>query len=232
MPSVAIVEDHLLLAQTLCAALTDTGVLVQIIEPGPLDSVLGTLLANRPDLVLLDLDLGRFGDGTTLIRPLTRAGLRVLVVTGATTREHAALAYEQGAFGYQSKAAGFPALLAKIAAALHSAGPLDATERTDLLTELWRVRADRERELAPFGRLTERERETLVALSEGRSVAHLATDWVVSEATVRTHVRGVLTKLGEPTQLSAVARALRCGWIASQPTPSASENKHASLIYS
>jgi DNA-binding CsgD family transcriptional regulator len=36
----------------------------------------------------------------------------------------------------------------------------------------------------------------------------------VSEATVRSHVRGVLTKLDVTSQLAAVALALRSGWLA------------------
>jgi DNA-binding NarL/FixJ family response regulator len=41
----------------------------------------------------------------------------------------------------------------------------------------------------------------------------VAAGWVLSEATVRTQVRGVLTKLGVTTQLAAVALARRTGWL-------------------
>ena len=42
----------------------------------------------------------------------------------------------------------------------------------------------------------------------------IAREWVVSEATVRSQVRGVLTKLGAGSQLEAVALALEAGWFA------------------
>lgn len=213
MPSVAIVEDHLLVAQTLRAALLESAVAAEVYPLATPDVLLAALLSRRPDLVLLDLDLGPYGDGTTLIRPLHDAHVRVLVVSGLDDRERTARAYEEGAFGYQSKAAGFDALLAKVHAALHSDAPLDPIERTELLLELRRRRQQRDHELAAFHSLTQREQDTLIALSEGRSVADIAADWVVSEATVRTHVRGVLTKLDVPNQHAAVGRALRSRWI-------------------
>ena len=55
--------------------------------------------------------------------------------------------------------------------------------------------------------------ETLRALARGVSVPALALEWYVSEATVRTHVRSILTKLGVSSQLAAVAAALRTGWL-------------------
>ena len=65
----------------------------------------------------------------------------------------------------------------------------------------------------PFDRLTSREQQVLHALADGRSVACIAEDWFVSEATVRSQVRGVLLKLGVSSQLEAVARATKAGWL-------------------
>ena len=62
-------------------------------------------------------------------------------------------------------------------------------------------------------RLTGRERQVLEALGEGRTVTDIAASWVVSESTVRSQVRGILTKLGVTSQLEAVALALRVGWL-------------------
>ena len=53
----------------------------------------------------------------------------------------------------------------------------------------------------------------LHALGRGMSVGHIAAERVVSEATVRTQVRGVLMKLGVSSQFEAVAHASRSGWL-------------------
>ena len=66
--------------------------------------------------------------------------------------------------------------------------------------------------LAMLGRLSGQERRVLEALADGQSVGRIAADFVVSEATVRTQVRSILTKLGVKSQLQAVAIAGRHAW--------------------
>lgn len=213
MPTVAIVEDHLLLAETLQAALTHHGINAIVFAPNEPATLLPGLIELAPDLVLLDLDLGEYGDSTPLVAPLTAAGIRVLVVTGTTERLRIAATIEQGAYGYHQKALGFDALVASACGALDGAHVLDPAERAALLRELTQSRVAHERAQNTYTQLTDREQGTLQALGEGRSVTEIAGDWVVSEATVRTHVRGVLVKLGVASQLAAVAAARRNGWL-------------------
>jgi DNA-binding NarL/FixJ family response regulator len=217
---VVILEDHQLLAETLRSALQRSGVSARVAPLAPtLADVLADLLAEPAELVLLDLDLGDLGDPTALIPELVAAGLRVLVVTGSSDRLRIAAALEQGALGYQLKDPGFDALLATVRSALTATAPLDAEHRVQLLDELVRARAARHHELAPFARLTPREVEVLRALAGGSSVGALAEAWVVSEATMRSHVRSILGKLGVPSQLAAVAAALRTGWYQPSGSP-------------
>jgi two-component system nitrate/nitrite response regulator NarL len=213
VPSIALVEDHQLLAETLAATFVQRGIDTAIVPPDEPAALLHALQRSGAGLVLLDLDLGAHGDGTCVIAPLAAAGIRTLVVSGSTDRERIAIAFEAGAFGYHAKADGFSLLVTKAVDALGSVAPLDESLRRELRDELARTRRERSNVLEPFGRLTERERNTLLALSTGLSVNGIATEWVVSEATVRSHVRGVLAKLDAPSQLAAVALALRSGWL-------------------
>jgi len=213
VPAIVIVDDHELLAETLRVALGQAGFDAVCVRPRRLDEVLAELLELRPTLALLDLDLGDFGETIPLIAPLTAAGVRVLLVTGVASRLRIAAALEQGAIGYAAKVSDFAGLLAKAQAALHSDDVLDPAERFRLLEELRVSRARRARELEPFHRLTDREADVLRAVANGRTVSQIASEWVVSEATVRSHVRGVLTKLGVGSQLAAVAAARAAGWL-------------------
>lgn len=218
MSTVAIVEDHRLVADMLVTALAERGIEAVPVPCGRApsreeDPVLTRILATHPDLVLLDLDLGAAGDGVELIGPLTAAGLRVLVVTGVDDPLHLARALEAGAIDYQAKADGFAALLAATCAALDGAAGLDEVRRRRLLHDLRVHRERQSREFAPFEQLTDREREVLEALAEGRSVRDIAADWTVSDTTIRAHVRGILAKLGTSSQLGAVGAALRSGWL-------------------
>ena len=69
------------------------------------------LLALRPELVLLDLDLGKFGDTTPLIEPLVAAGIRVLLVTGAPTGCGSPPRWSRARWAYARKADDFDVLL-------------------------------------------------------------------------------------------------------------------------
>jgi DNA-binding NarL/FixJ family response regulator len=230
MSRIVIVDDHRLLADTLVAALQARG--LSAWAP-PLDAsapraLMEMVLEHRPDLVLVDLDLGAGAvaaettdgpggtggtDGGGLIAPLTAAGVAVLVVTGLTDRLRVAGALEQGAIGAQAKSDGFEALVDAVCAALDAPGCLDPAGRAELLAELDRSRQARAEAFAPFERLTAREREVLRELADGHTVTDLAQRWVVADTTVRTHVRGVLRKLGTSSQLGAVAAAARSGWL-------------------
>lgn len=211
---VAIVEDHRLLAEVLRASLSAEGIEACILELQEIAALVETIRAARPDLVLLDLDLGHFGDSVPAIAPLVEAGIRVIVVSGTSDIARIVNALDAGATAFCEKTVGFEELAARIVTALRSDGPLDGTLRRRLASELALRDAERRTAWEPFERLTEREQTTLRELSRGLSVRDIARSWVVSEATVRTHVRGVLTKLEVPSQLAAVAAALEANWLA------------------
>ncbi len=213
MSTVAVVDDHRLFAEALRAALGQSGVDARVVPAAPLAQVVADLVAQPVDLVLLDLDLGPWGDSTAIVAPLVAAGLRVLLLTGTSDRMRIAAALEQGAVGYQLKEPGLTALLQRVRRALATPGALDAEHRVVLLDELVRSRAAAAAARAPFDLLTQREAETLRELARGRSVATIAAGWFVSEATVRSHVRSILGKLAVPSQLAAVAAAVESGWV-------------------
>jgi DNA-binding NarL/FixJ family response regulator len=64
---------------------------------------------------------------------------------------------------------------------------------------------------AAIGTLSTREREILVGLARGRTNRELAGDLIVSEATVKTHVSNLLTKLGVRSRVQAVVLAYEAG---------------------
>jgi two-component system nitrate/nitrite response regulator NarL len=210
---VAVVEDHALLAQSLCITLSAEGGDIHAVEITGRDDVIETCVRHRPDVVVLDLDLGvAFGDGSLLIAPLVAAGLQVLVLTGSTDESRLGACLEAGAIGVISKAEDLDFLVDRLRVAVRGGRVLPAQRRLDLMLESRRDRDERRRQLAPFEALTDRESEVLAELVDGRQVDEISRLLFVSEATVRTHVRGILLKLGVRSQLAAVARARRAGW--------------------
>jgi DNA-binding NarL/FixJ family response regulator len=210
---VLIVEDHELLAQSVGLALSGEGCDVRISGLGGMDEVLQEADEHAPDVVLLDLDLGgELDDGAGLIAPLRHRGAHVVVVTGTTSPARHGLCLEQGALAVLPKNTPYADLVVAVRDAAEGRSPLRDHERQELLAELRRARAEERDRLAPFERLTPRERQVLACLLEGFSAERIAQEWVVSEATVRSQIRGVLTKLDVGSQLAAVAAARRAGW--------------------
>jgi DNA-binding NarL/FixJ family response regulator len=207
-----IVDDHELLAESLRLALVSEGydVVVPVARPA---EVYDAAQRTPPDVVLLDLDLGAAGgDGSVMVEALCVDGARVVILSGTRDRLLLAACLEAGAAGFVAKSAPLEDLLAAVHAASRGAAVTTDQARADLLAELRAARRQRRDQLAPFDSLTGRERFVLAQVIDGRSAADIAASSFVSEATVRTQIRGVLGKLGVRSQLAAVAAARRAGW--------------------
>jgi two-component system, NarL family, nitrate/nitrite response regulator NarL len=212
MTTVALVEDHRLFSSALAVALQRVG--VTVIEPPctSLDEMRQYLMAARPDVLLLDLDLGRLGNGEELVGPMARSGTAVVVVSATVDDVVIGRCLDRGATGFVSKRFPFDVLLSTVLAATSRETVLPAAERQRLI-DAWR-RADEATRAshAPFDRLTQREAFVLGELMQGCTVEEIASNEFVAQGTVRSHVRGILTKLGVRSQLQAVALASGTDW--------------------
>jgi DNA-binding NarL/FixJ family response regulator len=211
---VLLVDDHELLSGTVAIALRQCGIEVHIASGPSPAAIVDAARELAPALVLLDLDLGpALGSGLHLIGPLIETGSRVVMVTGSTDRAGLGACVEAGAAGVISKAAGFETLIDAVRRAAEGQPLLSDDERQAFLDELRRhERADSER-LAPFAVLTPREQAVLGRLVAGESAETIAAKAYVSLATVRSHIRAILLKLGVNSQLAAVALVRDAGWV-------------------
>ena len=210
---VLIVEDHELLAGTMAMALRQQGLEVHAAAGPSATAVVDLARKLAPVLVLLDLDLGStLGSGLDIIRPLIDAGARVVMVTGVADRARLGACIEAGAVGVVSKATEFAVLIETLHRAIAGAPLIRDDERQALLDAARdRRRADHHR-LAPFDALSPKEQAVLVHLLAGESAETIAEQSYVSLATVRSHIRAILLKLGVNSQLAAVALARNAGW--------------------
>jgi DNA-binding NarL/FixJ family response regulator len=210
---VLIVEDHELLATSLMFALQQRGLEVATVAGPSMDVVVDSVSRLAPVLVLLDLDLGPpLGTGLDLIRPLTAAGGRVVMMTGVVDRARLGACVEAGAVGVVNKTNGFAELVSVIRGAAAGEDLLTDHQRSDLLGELQKTRQADQRRVAPFVALSPREQAVLTRLIAGDSAETIAEMSFVSLATVRSQVRSILTKLGVKSQLAAVAKARDASW--------------------
>jgi DNA-binding NarL/FixJ family response regulator len=173
--------------------------------------------ALRPDVVLMDVRMPGT-DGIEATRRIVAAGggARVLILTTFDLDEYAFSALRAGASGFLLKDAPPDDLLSGIRA-VATGDAVVAPSVTRRLLDAYAHRLPDDR--APATRaarldpLTEREREVLLAVARGLSNAEIAGRLVVSEATVKTHVGRILTKLGLRDRIQAVILAYETGLV-------------------
>lgn len=213
---VLIIDDHVLFAESLELALSLEGYDVRRLElpaeGGSMATLRSLALRANARTVLLDLDLGRFGDGINLIAPLARAHTNVVVLTASEDAGRWGACMRQGARKVLPKSGSLQQALATVRR-LHQGLPVTSREELESLLDSWardrRAHDDLRRRL---DLLTPRERQVLASLIEGRTVRAISEVSVVSEATVRTQVKSILNKLEVSSQLAAVGMANQVGW--------------------
>jgi two-component system nitrate/nitrite response regulator NarL len=210
---VLMVDDHVLLAESLAIELRQSGCVVDVVtEPAP-PAVLAHARSFQPQVVLLDFYLGTPGvTSLDLIGPLSAVGASVVMLTGVTNKVLLAACLEAGAVGVLPKTAHFDVVFDAVQHAARHENVLRVGEREELLERFRHARREWQEGIAPFERLTPRERAVLRALMDGTSATDIARSAVVSLTTVRSHIRAILQKLDVGSQLAAVALAHRVGW--------------------
>ena len=153
----------------------------------------------RPDVVIMDVRMpGMDGlEATKLISQKT-PGTAVIIFTAYSERTLLSRGLESGAKGYILKEAPHQTLLRAIEKVVSGDGYVDPALMPAFLSS-----KDRDE------MLTGREREILQLLADGMSNADVAAKLFISQETVKSHVRHILTKLEADTRTHAVAIALR-----------------------
>jgi len=160
-------------------------------------------LAVRPDVILMDLRMPGM-DGVTAITELARHGntARILVLTTYDTDSYVLPAIEAGATGYLLKDAPRDELLRAVRAAAQGNAVLSPSVANRLMS---RVRTP---EPEPLSR---RELEVLELIAAGSTNREAAARLFISEATVKSHLLNIYTKLGVSDRAAAVAEAFNRG---------------------
>ena len=201
---VILVDDHAMLRKGLRFFLAGFDDLQLVGEASSGKEAIHLCAELEPDVVLMDMVMPDM-DGaaaTRAIRQQTPA-VEVIALTSFQEEDLIERALQAGAISYLLKNVSAQTLAEAIRQA-HAGHSTLAPEATEVLIKATRQRASQH----DYG-LTERELEVLSLLVEGLSNAEIAERLVVSVATAKFHVRGILSKLGVSSRTEAVALALQ-----------------------
>lgn len=202
---VVVVEDHPVTRMGVVALLGQDERIEVVGEAGAGEDALGVVARERPDVVVTDLRLGDGLDGvgvTSAVRG-TRPAPAVLVLTTYDTDRDIVRAVEAGAAGYLLKDADPARITDAVIRAAAGGTVLSPDLAQRVVARISRPQAD----------LSAREVEILAAVARGLSNREIARSLVISEATVKTHLVHVFTKLDVDSRTAAVARAREDGLI-------------------
>lgn len=202
---VVVVEDHPVTRMGVVALLGQDERIEVVGEAGAGEDALGVVAREHPDVVVTDLRLGDGLDGvgvTSAVRG-TRPAPAVLVLTTYDTDRDIVRAVEAGAAGYLLKDADPARITDAVIRAAAGGTVLSPDLAQRVVARISRPEAD----------LSPREVEILAAVARGLSNREIARALVISEATVKTHLVHVFTKLDVESRTAAVARAREDGLI-------------------
>jgi DNA-binding NarL/FixJ family response regulator len=179
-------------------------------EAGDGQEAIDQARALAPDVVLMDVRMPKL-DGIEATRRIVgeAEAPRVIVLTTFDEDEYVFGALRAGASGFLLKDAPEDQLVAAIRVAADG-GSLFAPSVTRRLIERFAGHSEPPAGLAD---LTDREREVLTLVARGLSNAEIASELVVSEHTVKTHVARVLQKLDLRDRTQAVVAAYESGLV-------------------
>jgi DNA-binding NarL/FixJ family response regulator len=138
---------------------------------------------------------------------------KVIVMTAHDEDRLMVEAVEAGASGFLSKDLPADEILRATKAAADGEVLIDPATLTRLLAQVAREREEQRDAMALLDDLTERERQILQLLAQGKRNDDIAAELFISPQTVQTHVRNILGKLRVHSKLEAVAFAVKHGAI-------------------
>ncbi|GAA1740254.1 response regulator transcription factor [Microbacterium paludicola] len=209
MIRVALVDDQSLFRAGIRMLVASQPDLEVVGEAGDGREALAVVAATRPDVVLMDIRMPVMDGLAATAEILTQPDPpKIVMLTTFDLDEAAARAIRQGASGFLLKDADPEFLLAAIRT-VHAGSSVIAASAT---RELFAQFTETTRPVPPaYADLTDREREIVALAARGLSNSEIAAREFLSEATVKTHISRILTKLALRDRVQLVVFAFEHG---------------------
>jgi DNA-binding NarL/FixJ family response regulator len=206
-------DDHTMLRQGLRKILEDGRHYRVVAEAGNGRDAVRDALALTPDVAVLDIGMPLL-NGIEATRQIVRRApsVRVLILSMHSDQAYVTQALQAGARGYLLKDSAGSELIEAIAA-LAAGRSFFSSAVAQVVFDDYARNLSEKGSADPYDALSEREREVLQLVAEGRSSKEIAELLSISPATVETHRAHLLQKLGLRNTVEVVRYATRRGII-------------------
>ena len=193
---IVIVDDHPIVRKGLTELINHEPGMMVCGESDTADGGLTRIRADRPAVAIVDLSLG-LDSGLQLVKTLNASlpEVKVLILSMHDETLHAERALAAGASGYIMKHAAMQHLIGAIRC-VASGKTYVSAEMSERIVARMTGRRDTPDAMAPFERLTDREREVFTLIGQGLGTREIAQQLTVSVKTVETHQARIKEKLG------------------------------------
>jgi DNA-binding NarL/FixJ family response regulator len=207
---VVVVDDHALFRSGLISLLGEMPEFMVVGEANNGEEALEVVRRERPDVVLLDINMPVMGGVETVKAIRDNLDCHIIMLTISKSDEDLFGAIMAGADGYLLKNAS-PDELRKGVLQVHEGMAVLSPDVTRQVLKVINVDSSR----IPLCGLSSRELEVLECLAQGMTTGQVAGQLFISENTVKTHVRHILEKLEAANRAEAVRKAIQLGLIKS-----------------
>lgn len=210
--TILIVDDHAVVRRGVRAFLETQPDCMVVGEVGSGGEAVLAAAEQAPDVVLMDLVMPGM-DGVEATRLLKQKSpcSEVIVLTSYHEDEHVFPAIRAGALSYILKDISLSELADAVRKASRGEAVMHPSVAARLVKEVESTEGTTGRNTALAALLSERERQVLHLIAEGLSNGEIATRLVISEKTVKSHVRNILSKLHLVDRTQAAVFAWREG---------------------
>ncbi len=211
---IVIVDDHRVVQEGLRMLIGTQEDMTVVAQAANFKSALEVVAREKPDVVVLDLDLAGVNIVERVPELLSASkGARLLVLTGVRDAQLHRRAVRLGARGLVLKDQASETVLKAIRRVHAGEAWIDHSMTASLLAEISGLGEEKmsDRDAAKIGMLSRREREIVTVLCEGLNNKEIADRLFISEATVRNHLTSILAKLELSDRLELAVYCYRHG---------------------
>ena len=210
---VVVVDDHTLIRQGIVGLLDSQPDIEVVGQAGNGQDGIALAAELNPDVVLMDVSMpGMSGLAAAKEIKSRQPDVAVLFLTIHDREDYLYQALRAGASGYVLKGADVNDLLAALRSAHRGEVYLSPAVAKALVGDYLRRSRDADPDASPDG-LTEREREILLLIAQGRTTAEIAAELVLSPHTVQSHRDHIMTKLDLHSKAALMKYAIAKGLI-------------------